>query len=105
MFGDFFEAMTVAPGNPSSTGFGDLFSIFFLLAIADLALRGVALWRSAREGKNWWFVALLIVNSLGILPLIFLVFFANKNKDHQAGSQNIPQAPKRKKAVSARSKK
>ncbi len=41
--------------------------------ILDLVLKGFALWRSARKSQNWWFVALLVVNSLGILPAIYLL--------------------------------
>ena len=41
--------------------------------IFDLILRGFALWRSARKNQNVWFIALLVVNSMGILPLIYLV--------------------------------
>jgi len=39
----------------------------------DLILKGFSLWRAARKGENWWFVALLIVNSLGILPAVYLL--------------------------------
>ncbi len=46
---------------------------FYLLVAADLILRGVALYRSARKGQKVWFVALLLVNSLGLLPLIYLL--------------------------------
>lgn len=41
--------------------------------ILDLVLKGYALWRSARKEEKWWFVALLLVNSLGILPGIYLL--------------------------------
>ncbi|KKT77475.1 MAG: hypothetical protein UW73_C0019G0010 [Microgenomates group bacterium GW2011_GWB1_44_8] len=43
------------------------------LAVLDLVLRGIALWRAGRAGQKWWFVALLLVNSLGILPGIYLL--------------------------------
>ena len=49
------------------------FGLLIPLMIFDLVLRGFALWRSARKGQNVWFIALLVVNSLGILPLIYLV--------------------------------
>jgi len=43
------------------------------LVILDLVLRGIALWRAGRNGQKWWFVALLLVNSVGILPGIYLL--------------------------------
>lgn len=51
------------------------FSFFFLL---DLVLRALALWRAARANHIWWFIALLIFNTAGILPLIYLLFFAQE---------------------------
>jgi len=44
-----------------------------MVVIADLVLRGIALYKSARKGQTAWFVALLIINSMGILPIIYLL--------------------------------
>jgi len=58
-------------------------NLTFLLVIAglwDVFWKGWALWRAAQRGQKWWFVALLIVNSMGILPIIYLVFFSKKKK-------------------------
>lgn len=52
--------------------------LFGILIAFDIALRGFALYKAARNNSPVWFVALLIVNSLGILPIIYLVFFAQK---------------------------
>lgn len=49
--------------------------------LLDLILRGFALWKSARKDQNIWFIALLIVNSMGILPLIYLVLNKDKKSD------------------------
>lgn len=46
-----------------------------IIIIWDLFWRGKALWTSARNSQKYWFIALLIVNSLGILPIIYLLFF------------------------------
>lgn len=62
--------------NNYYNGFGSSFGLFGLLipfAIFDLVLRGFALWKSARKDQNVWFIALLVVNSMGILPLIYLI--------------------------------
>ena len=50
-----------------------VFGLIMLLALGDVALKGWAMWRAAKMEKPYWFVALLIVNSLGILPAIFLL--------------------------------
>ncbi|MFH1444592.1 MAG: DUF5652 family protein [Candidatus Peregrinibacteria bacterium] len=62
-------------------------SLLFLLAIFDLVLKGWAMWRAARMSKNWWFVALLIVNSAGILPSIFLLM-TNKQYKQKTGTSS-----------------
>lgn len=54
-------------------GMGSAMSLLFVLAIVDLVLRGWALWRAARMNKQWWFIALLVFNTIGILPVIFLL--------------------------------
>lgn len=55
-----------------------LFFILIPLAILDIILKALSLWRAARNGQKGWFVALLLVNSLGILPGIYL--YLNKEK-------------------------
>ena len=39
----------------------------------DFAWKGFALWRAARNRQPTWFVALMVVNSVGILPIIYLL--------------------------------
>ena len=54
--------------------------IFVILAIWDLVCKGLALWKAARNKVKYWFTVLFIINSAGILPIIYLKFFAGKNK-------------------------
>lgn len=42
-------------------------------AILDMVLKGFALWKAAQRKEKVWFIALLLVNSLGILPGIYLL--------------------------------
>lgn len=48
------------------------------ILIGDAILRGYSLWRASHAGRRYWFVALFIINSLGILPLIYLFFIDKK---------------------------
>lgn len=46
---------------------------FFMLFLAwSIFWKGLALWHSARRGQNWWFLILLVVNTAGILEIIYL---------------------------------
>ncbi len=51
-----------------------------LLVAWEAAWKGVALWRAGRNGHLVWFIALLIVNSLGILPIIYIFAFSKKKE-------------------------
>ncbi len=53
-----------------------------LIGVAwSLAWKGVALWRSARRNDLWWFIALLVINTLGILEIVYIVFFSERHKE------------------------
>lgn len=66
------------------SGFGlGLIKIMMPFMLIDLVLRGFALWKAARKDQNVWFIFLLIVNSMGILPLIYLLL----NRDQKESSK------------------
>jgi hypothetical protein len=50
------------------------------LTVWDLFWRGKGLWRAAKNSQLYWFIAMLVVNSLGILPIIYLLFFQKKKE-------------------------
>lgn len=47
-----------------------------LLLVWTLFWKGLALWHSAQRKDAWWFVALLVINTLGILEIVYLFVFA-----------------------------
>lgn len=64
----------------SSDIFAPIFiaTIFIPLILWSVIWKGIALWRSAQNRQTAWFVALLIINTAGILEIIYLLFFAKK---------------------------
>jgi len=50
------------------------------LVLLDLILKGLALWKAGNNRQGVWFFFLFIVNSLGILSLVYLVFFSGKKE-------------------------
>jgi len=42
--------------------------------------KGIALWKSGRHGQKVWFIVLLVVHTLGILDIIYLLFFQRKER-------------------------
>ena len=64
------------------SGFGSFgFFAFSLLIAWSLAWKGMALWRAARRGEMAWFVVFLIVNTAGILEILYLYVFSKKGKN------------------------
>ena len=53
-------------------------ALFVILMIWTLVWKGIALWKSGRNNQLPWFVVLLIVNTVGILEIIYLLFFQKK---------------------------
>ena len=55
-------------------GFGlpIVMSFVFLIVLWSLAWKGLALWRAAKRGDMWWFIAFLLINTAGILEIVYL---------------------------------
>jgi len=52
--------------------------VFALLGIWALVWKGLALWKAAGNKSKGWFIALLLINTLGIMDIIY--YFAAKKK-------------------------
>jgi len=52
--------------------------ITFILLTWSLIWRGLALWRAAKQAQRNWFIVLLIINTLGILDILYLFRFSHK---------------------------
>ena len=54
--------------------------LFVLLIAWSLIWKGIALWKAARAGSKIWFVALLIINTVGILDILYVYVFSKEKK-------------------------
>lgn len=52
------------------------YTVFYLVLIWSTFWKGLALWRSAKEGNKYWFLPILVFNTLGIVEIIYLFRFA-----------------------------
>ena len=50
-----------------------------VVALWTVVLKGYALWYAARNSQKWWFIALLVINTVGILELVYLIWFRPKS--------------------------
>jgi methionyl-tRNA synthetase len=53
-------------------------TLLFVLFLWSLLWKGLALWKAAKNEQRNWFVVMLIVNTVGILEIAYLFFFAKK---------------------------
>jgi len=60
--------------------FGGMGAWFFILIVWSLIWKGLALWKAAREGSKVWFVVLLVLNTAGILDILYLYVFSSKKE-------------------------
>ena len=64
----------------------------YLLFLWSLVWKGLALWRSAKHNQRNWFIALLVLNTMGILEIIYLFRFSKKRltwTELKAGLTNV----------------
>jgi len=58
-------------------GFEDLI-ILILLLLWTLPWKGVALWRASKREEKKWFVALLVLNTLAVLEILYIFIFSKR---------------------------
>jgi len=61
--------------------------LFAVLFAWSIAWKGAALWRAARNNQSYWFIALILVNTVGILEILYIYVFAKKRPE-TTGSLN-----------------
>ncbi|MBL7052097.1 MAG: hypothetical protein ISS01_03325 [Nanoarchaeota archaeon] len=54
--------------------------ILIPLVLWSLLWKGIALWKTGRNNQLVWFLFILIINTAGILPIIYLLFFQKKTR-------------------------
>lgn len=50
------------------------------LILWEAVWKAIALWKAGRNNQLPWFIAILILNTAGILPIVYLAFFQNKGE-------------------------
>lgn len=51
-----------------------------LLMAWVLPWKGYALWTAAHRNEMWWFIVLLVLNTLAILDIIYIFFVAKRGR-------------------------
>jgi len=57
---------------------GAMLLIIPLVVAWSMAWKGVALWRAGRNGHLAWFIAIFIINTVGILEMVYIFAFSQR---------------------------
>ncbi len=57
-------------------------TLLAILAVWALIWKGIALWKAARNSHKAWYIALLVVNTVGLLEIVYIFFFSKKGKQN-----------------------
>lgn len=75
------------PGDPISQFAEANPTLFFIIVIIltawSLYWKGMALWKASKLDKQNWFIALLIINTLGIFEILYLYVFSKKHEEQK----------------------
>ena len=60
--------------------FGEFWWLIVLALVWSIILKGIALWHAARNSQRNWFIAMLVINTVGILEIIYYFGFRKSEK-------------------------
>lgn len=55
-------------------------AFFLMLTVWSIIWKGLALWKASQRNERNWFMVILILNTFGILDLIYY-YFVGRNSD------------------------
>lgn len=54
--------------------------LLVVFLVWSLIWKGLALWKAAKNNDKTWYIVLLILNTLGILEILYYYIFSKKKK-------------------------
>jgi uncharacterized membrane protein len=64
-----------------------LLVLLTIIGIWSLVWKGIALWKSARKNQSIWFIILLVINTMGILEILYIFVFSKIGLDEKRHRQ------------------
>ncbi len=55
----------------------------------SLAWKGLALWYAARHNQKGWFIALLLINTLGVLEIFYIYVICRRSPNTKISHQGF----------------
>ncbi len=61
--------------------------ILFLIVAWTLPWKGIALWKAVKNHHRGWFITMLVLNTVAILEIVYIFYFAKKSTKESANPQ------------------
>jgi methionyl-tRNA synthetase len=55
-------------------------AVLSLIVVWGLVWKGFALYRAGKQNQPGWFVALFLINTVGVLEILYLAFFSKRRR-------------------------
>ena len=69
--------------------------MLIVIGVWSLIWKGFALWKSAEKKQLVWFIALLIINTVGILEILYIFIFSKMSKKQKTTKSKLKSNKKR----------
>ncbi|MEK6908682.1 MAG: DUF5652 family protein [Nanoarchaeota archaeon] len=60
-----------------------------IVLIWSLIWKGLALWKASKRDSKGWFVAILIINTVGILEILYFFLFSKIDLDEKNSKSKV----------------
>lgn len=60
--------------------------VIFLIVFWTISWKAVALWRAVKNNHKKWFVALIVLNTLAVLEILYIFVFSKGKKTERANA-------------------
>ena len=57
-----------------------MIAVLVLVSIWDGIWKAIGLWKSGTQKQLGWFICIFLFNTVGLLPIIYLLFFQRKSE-------------------------
>ncbi len=65
--------------------------VMLVLVAWTLYWKFKALWYAAKHDDKWWFIGLMLINTLGILEIFYLYYWTKRDKMHDESKMPMVQ--------------
>jgi hypothetical protein len=57
--------------------------LIVILAVWEVVWKLIALWKASRNNQLAWFIVMAIINTAGILEIVYILFFQKKSANNE----------------------